>query len=175
MRARRDELLEKYDAIHGHFVADKYLGLFPKQDFVAFFRDPCQQALSHYYFLLRNPQRDHLEEKMFHENKMTLHDYLSWDAFRDHQRQYLGSVSIDDFAMVGISEEFYRSVDLFNSLFGRNLKGDSFLNVNPDHQGAAYPIDPDVRRAVEKYRAGDIDLYHRAKEIFERQTSRAGL
>jgi hypothetical protein len=77
--------------------------------------------------------------------------------------------------MVGISEEFYRSVDLFNSLFGRNLKGDSFLNVNPDHQGAAYPIDPDVRRAVEKYRAGDIDLYHRAKEIFERQTSRAGL
>jgi hypothetical protein len=72
-RGRRDEFLEKYDAIHGHFIADKYLGLFPTADFVAFFRDPYQQALSHYCFLLRNPQRDHLEEKMFHEAKMTLH------------------------------------------------------------------------------------------------------
>ena len=89
---RRDEILQKFDIIHGHFVADKYLGLFPKEDFVAFFRDPYQQALSHYCFLLRNPQREHLEEKMFHEAKMTLHDYLRWDAFHDHQSQYLGSV-----------------------------------------------------------------------------------
>ena len=57
MRARRDELLQKYDIIHGHFPPDKYLGLFPTEDFVAFFRDPYQQTYSHYCFLLRNPQR----------------------------------------------------------------------------------------------------------------------
>jgi hypothetical protein len=175
MRSRRDELLEKYDVIHGHFVADKYLGLFPKQEFVAFFRDPYQQALSHYCFLLRNPQREHLEEKMLHEAKMTLHDYLRWDAFRDHQLQYLGSLAIDDFAMVGLSEEFYRSVELFNSIFGCQLRGDSFLNVNPDHQGAAYRIDEDVRKAVDKYWAADVDLYRRAKEIFARQIAQARL
>lgn len=175
MRSRRDELLEKYDAIHGHFVADKYVGLFPAGKFVAFFRDPYQQALSHYCFLLRNPQREHPEEKIFHEARMTLHDYLRWDAFRDHQLQYLGSVSIDDLAMVGIAEEFYRSVDLFNAIFGRDLQGDSFLNVNSDNGGTPYPIDHDVRKAVEKYRAADVDLYRRAKEIFARQTSRAGL
>ncbi len=175
MRGRRGELLEKYDAIHGHFIADKYLGLFPREDFVAFFRDPYQQALSHYWFLVRNPQREHPEEKMLHDAKMTLHDYLTWDAFRDQQSQYLGSLSIDDFAMVGLSEEFYRSVELFNRIFGYNLSGDSFLNVNPDHQGADYAIDQDVRKAVEKYRAGDIELYRRAKEIFARQTRRVGL
>jgi hypothetical protein len=175
MRGRRGELLEKYDAIHGHFIADKYLGLFPREDFVAFFRDPYQQALSHYWFLVRNPQREHPEEKMLHDAKMTLHDYLTWDAFRDQQSQYLGSLSIDDFAMVGLSEEFYRSVELFNRIFGYNLSGHSFLNVNPDHQGADYAIDQDVRKAVEKYRAGDIELYRRAKEIFARQTRRAGL
>lgn len=175
MRARCGELLEKYEAIHGHFIADKYLGLFPREDFVAFFRDPYQQALSHYWFLVRNPQREHPEEKMLHDAKMTLHDYLAWDAFRDQQSQYLGSLSIDDFAMVGLSEEFYRSVKLFNRIFGCNLSGNSFLNVNPDHQGADYAIDPDVRKAVEKYRAGDIELYRRAKEIFARQTRRAGL
>ncbi|MGA9883231.1 MAG: hypothetical protein WBQ34_05895 [Candidatus Acidiferrales bacterium] len=175
MRSRRDELLEKYDIIHGHFVTDKYLGLFPKQEIVAFFRDPYQQAVSHYCFLLRNPQREHLEEKMLHEAKMTLHDYLAWDAFRDQQSQYLGTVSIDDLAMVGLSEEFYKSVHLFNSVFGCDLRGDSFLNVNPDHQGADYKIDQDVRKAVEKYRAADIDLYRRAKEIFARQSAKAGL
>lgn len=175
MRSRRDELLEKYDIIHGHFVTDKYLGLFPKQEIVAFFRDPYQQAVSHYWFLLRNPQREHLEEKMLHEAKMTLHDYLTWDAFRDQQSQYLGTVSIDDLAMVGISEEFYKSVHLFNSTFGCDLRGESFLNVNPDHQGADYKIDQDVRKAVDKYRAADVDLYRRAKEIFARQAAKAGL
>jgi hypothetical protein len=175
MRSRRNELLEKYDIIHGHFVADKYLGLFPKEDFVAFFRDPYQQAVSHYCFLVRNPQREHLEERMLHEAKMTLHDYLSWDAFHDHQRQYLGSLSIDDLAMVGLSEEFYRSVELFNSTFGCRLRGESFLNVNPDHQGAPYKIDEDVRKAVDKYRAADVDLYRRAKDIFARQIATAGL
>lgn len=174
MRGRRDELLEKYDIIHGHFATDKYLDLFPREDFVAFFRNPYQQAISHYYFLLRNPQRDHPEEKVFHAEKMTLHDYLRWDAFRDHQRQYLGSVSIDELAMVGISEEFYKSVALFNSIFGCNLRGESFLNVNPDrHYGDDYKVGYDIRKAVEKYRAADIDLYRCAKELFARQVAEA--
>src|SRR5664279_122190 len=56
MRSRAHELLAKYDIIHGHFAVDKYLGLFPNEEFVAFFRDPYQQSVSHYYFLLRNPQ-----------------------------------------------------------------------------------------------------------------------
>jgi len=172
MRSRRDELLEVYDVIHGHFAADKYLGLFPIEDFVAFFRDPYQQALSHYYFLLRNPERDHPEERIFHEAKMSLHDYLAWDAFHDQQTQYLGTLSTDDLAMVGLSEEFYRSVELFNSMFGCNLRGHSFLNVNPDTQGGYYKISYDVRKAVERYRAADIETYRRAKEIFQRQTSK---
>ena len=172
MRSRRDELLEKYDVIHGHFAADKYLGLFPIEDFVAFFRDPYQQALSHYYFLLRNPERDHPEERVFHQAKMSLHDYLAWDAFQNHQTQYLGSLSIDDFAMVGLSEQFNRSVELFNSMFGYELQGDGFLNVNPDTQGGVYKISYDVRKAVERYRAADIETYRRAKEIFQRQSSK---
>lgn len=175
MRQRRDELFQKYDIIHGHFVTDKYRGLFPVEDFVAFFRDPYQQAVSHYCFLVRNPQREHLEEKMLHEAKMTLLDYLEWDAFHDHQTQYLGNISIDDLAMVGLSEEFYRSVELFNSTFGSNLRGESFLNVNPDHQGPDYQIDDDVRKAVEKYRPADIETYQRAKEIFARQAAKAGV
>jgi hypothetical protein len=170
MRARGPELLQRYDVIHGHFVADKYAGLFPTARYVAFFREPYQQALAHYYFLLRNPQRAHPEEKMFHEAKMSLLDYLEWSAFRDHQSQYLGGLSIDDFAMVGLSSEFPLSLRMYEAVFGVDLGAERFFNVNEERAGD-YAVEPEIRRAVEKYRAGDIELYRRAVEIFKNQSS----
>ncbi len=172
MRARQHELLHGYDVIHGHFVADKYLDLFPVEEFVAFFRDPFQQSVSHYYFLLRNPQREHLEEKMLHDAKMTLLDYLHWDAFYDHQTQYLGNISIYDLSIVGLAEQFSQSIEMFNYTFSSNLETESFLNVNPDTSGQRYHITPEVRKAVEKFRPRDIELYRLAKEIFLRQLAR---
>jgi hypothetical protein len=171
MRARGPELLEKYDVIHGHFVADKYAGLFPTTEYVAFFREPYQQALAHYYFLLRNPQREHPEEKMFHEAKMSLPEYLEWDAFRNHQSQFLGSVSIDDFAMVGMSTKFAQSISMFGAIFGCDLGEERFFNVNHERTGE-YPVTADTMKLVEKYRAADIELYRRAEEIFAKQASR---
>jgi len=171
MRSRAAELVEKYDVIHGHFQADKYLDLFPRADYIAFFRDPYQQSVAHYYFLLRNPQREHPEERIFHEAKMTLHDYLEWDAFRNHQSQYLGTIPIDAFAMVGLSEQFGSSIARFSSIFGYQLGEERFANVNPDRELSGYPIDADVRRAVNKYRAADIELYRRAQEIFAKQAA----
>jgi hypothetical protein len=171
MRARAPELLEKYDVIHGHFVADKYAGLFPKTDYVAFFRDPYQQALAHYYFLLRNPQREHPEERIFHEAKMSVHDYLEWSAFRNHQSQYLGTVPIDAFAMVGLSTKFPQSLAMFRSIFGVDLGEERFFNVN-DERAGDYQVEPDVKKAIEKYREADIELYRRVLELFEKQFAR---
>jgi hypothetical protein len=175
MRSRAPELEERYDVIHGHYHADKYLGLFNPEHYVAFFRDPYQQSLAHYYFLLRNPQRDHPEERLLHEAKMTLLDYLSWEAFANQQTQYLGSVPLENFTLVGVSEEFPRGLALFAATFGRDLGEQRFENVNPDQQRFRYEITPDVRAAVQKYRGGDLELYRRAKEMFERQALRAGL
>jgi len=175
MRARAAELQEKYDVIHGHFHADKYTGLFEREDFVAFFRDPYQQAMAHYFFLLRNPQRDHPEERQFFEERMTLLDYLSWDAFRNQQSQYLGSVPLEDFTLVGLSSQFARGLALYGAIFGRNLGTQRYANVNVHRQNPEYEISPAVRKAVEKYRGGDLDLYRRAQEIFEMQARKAGL
>src|SRR5256885_171438 len=46
VRARRGNFLRDYDAIHGHFVANKYTNLFPETRFITVFCDPYQQALS---------------------------------------------------------------------------------------------------------------------------------
>lgn len=172
MRARRDELAANYDIIHGHFIADKYKGLFQPEQYIAFFRDPYQQAQAHYYFLERNPQRDHPEEKIFHANKMSLEDYLAWDAFRDHQSQFLGSLSVDDLAFVGLSEEYEKSLLMFKDVFGVDLGKPMFLNVNESNK-EGYPVTPEIRALVQKYRAADVELYEKAKERFRRQTSAA--
>jgi hypothetical protein len=168
MRRRGPELLEKYDIIHGHFVADKFAGLFPNTKYVAFFRDPYQQAVAHYHFLRQNPQRPHPEERILHERKMTLHDYLEWDAFHNQQSQYLGTMSIDDFDMVGLSHRFPESLEMFGAIFGIRLGEQRFANVNTEARGP-YDISPDVKRAIDTYRAQDIELYRRAVERFERQ------
>lgn len=168
MRERRGELAQKYDVIHGHFIADKYRGLFEPEEYVAFFRDPYQQAQAHYYFLVRNPQRDHPEEKILHENKMTLLEYLEWDAFRDHQSQFLGSVPVEELACVGLSEEYARSLEMYKTIFGMDLGEPHFLNVN-ENRGERYPLDVDVCAAIKKYRAADVELYEKAKELFRRQ------
>jgi hypothetical protein len=172
MRARRDELLAKYDVIHGHFIADKYLDLFPRQEFIAFFRDPYQQAIAHYYFIKRNPQRAHPETKIFHEAGMSLMEYLEWDAFRNHQSQFLGSLSIEDLAFVGLSDRYGRSLQLFAEMFGCDLGEELFENVNEGRTTQGYGIGPDERRAIEKHRAADIELYRKAREIFARQRQR---
>jgi hypothetical protein len=175
MRARASELRHRYDVIHGHYHADKYLGLFTPEHFVAFFRDPYQQSLAHYYFLLRNPQRDHPEERLLQEAKMTLLDYLSWSAFANQQSQYLGSVPLERFTLVGVSEQFQRGLALYAVTFGRDLGEQRFENANPHKQSPEYEITPDVRDAVRKYRRGDIELYRRAQEMFEKQACRVGL
>jgi len=175
MRARSAELEAKYDVIHGHFHADKYAGLFGSEQFVAFFREPYQQALAHYYFLQRNPQRDHPEERIFHENRMTLLDYLSWDAFYDQQSQYLGAIPLEDFTMVGLSNQFARGLTLFNATFGSSLGPERFVNVNTHRQNPDYEIELEAHKAVKKYRARDIELYRRAVELFERQARKAGV
>jgi hypothetical protein len=169
MRARRDELAADYDVIHGHFVADKYLDLFPVQQFSAFFREPHQQVIAHYYFLKRNPQRRHPEARIFHEANMSLMEYLEWDAFQNHQSQFLGSLCVDDLDFVGLSDYYGESLRMFTDIFGHDLGEELFENVNTARSSLDYVVDFDVRQAVKKHRAADLELYARAREIFARQ------
>jgi len=176
MRSRRDELLGSFDAIHGHFIADKYVGLFPDTRFVAFFRDPFQQTVSQYLFLLRIPQaREHPAVRILHDEKMTLQDFIIWEATKNPQTQCMGTVAVEDLAMAGIVEEYPRSTRLFQAIFGRALASDIFENVNSVRPEVGYPIDAELQRLITIHRAADIDVYRRAKDLFMRQAGRRGV
>jgi hypothetical protein len=175
MRNRRDELLQRFDVIHGHFVPDKYAGLFPRTDFVAFFRDPFQQAVSHYEFLRRLPPTDHPIARAFEEARMTIEDFVVWEATKNPQAQLIGGFAVEDFAMVGLTEQFARSVALFNDLFGCRLDCEVSENTNPARADSGYQIGEELRAHIAQHRAEDIDLYHRAQARFARLTSRRSI
>lgn len=167
MRGRRRELLRKYDVIHGHFIADKYAGLFPQPEFVTFFRDPYQQTVSSYEYAARHPEINHPVVKKVHEQKMGLVEYMRLVA--QPQCAFMGNLPLEDLAFVGLTERFDESVGLFNAMFGTSLVPDTYENVNPQRSGLDYEISPDIRREIARHRDADIELYERAKDVFARQ------
>ena len=179
MQARRDELVDKFDAIHGHFLADKYVDMFDDAEFIAFFRDPYQQTIAHYSYLRRNTRRlsdvnrfRHPEIDLFLEYNPTLLEYIEMPMYRDHQSQFLGSLDVEDLAFVGLSEEYDTSLELMSEHFGLDLGNPLYANVNNEREGLFYPVDAEVRAAVRKYRARDLEMHARAKEMFERHAAR---
>jgi hypothetical protein len=177
MRRRRDELMASYDAIHGHFLAEKYVDLFPRAEFVAFFRDPYQQTISNYHFLLRHPEagEQYPVVKTFHDAKMTLHEYVAWKEVRSPQADMLSDLSIDDVAVVGLTEEFERGIALFNRVLGAHLGGDTRLNANESREQDSYAVPDDLKALIDANRERDIELYRRAKERFAKLAALHGV
>lgn len=174
MRARREELMANYDVIHGHFVADKYIGLFPNSQFITFFREPAQQSISHWRWQSALTDRksdvnkeEHAEVRYWRDLQPTIEEHLEWPFYRDHQSQFMGSLPVEDLAFVGLYEEFEKSLALFRAQFGRDLS--HRVAAVTKREGGAFPVSNEVRYLVNKYRAADVELYARAKELFERR------
>ena len=166
-RARRDALERDYDVIHGHFVADRYRGLFQPEHYVAFFRNPFQQAVSHFRYLQRSPRRADPLIAGLQGRDVTFVDYLRRESVINAQSDLMGAVPLDDFAVVALTEDFERGVALFNATFGCVLAIGDRVNVDPATGGAPHPLTPWERRAVREHRAADVELYARARERFE--------
>ena len=178
MRERRQELMENYDVIHGHFIAGKYVGLFPKADFITFVREPAQQSISHWRWQSALTDREsdankevHMEVRYWRELQPTVEEHLKWPFYRDHQSQFLSDLPLEDVAFVGLYEEYAKSLELFKAQFGRDLGPPRYANVTR-REGGAFEVSGEVRRLVDKYRAADVEMYARAKEIFDRQCSK---
>jgi len=112
---------------------------------------------------------DHPAVREFHDAKMTIEDFVRWDATKEPQAQLLGRLAVEDLDTVGLTEAYPRSVALFNKMFGRNLVGDIFANTNPVRAASGYEIGAELRRLIEANRPVDIGIYRRARERFAQQ------
>ncbi|HWA01685.1 MAG TPA: hypothetical protein VG841_15360 [Caulobacterales bacterium] len=166
------DMLCKYDCIHGHFIADKYRLEIAGARCVAFFRDPYQQAVSSYHFIGRMGHIDNPIVRVFHERKMTLREYLEWEDMQNVQSRLIGSMAVEDLDVIGMTEEFARSVALFNAVFGARLSDDERLNATPERPESGFEIAPDIKAIIDRTRGADIETYRRAREAFAKRCAR---
>ena len=175
MREKRDEIEQRHDIIHGHFIADKYRGLFRTEQYVAFFRDPMQQAISLYKYLQRQPLRKNPTIRDVQGADVTFLDFLERETVTNSQTELVGSAPLESFAMVALAEEYERGVALFNATFGCRVEITESVNVDPDRVGPRHPLTAAEREAVQNHRRADIELYQRAKQKFNRLCIARGL
>lgn len=171
-RGESGALMRDYDIIHGHFVADKYYGIFPEQYYVAFFRDPFAQTVSHYEFLRRSANLKNPVVKIVHETNMTLEEFIEWEEVANPQSQFVGSVPIEEFSMVGLTEEFDRGIELFNAVLATRMTTPKSMNVNPNKRVAKADISADLAARIRKHREPDIALYEKVKDRYRFLTSK---
>src|SRR5580704_16722666 len=83
MLAASGEFASRYDVIHGHFAARKYVDVFTETALVTFVRDPYQHAVSTYEHAVRDEAGSHPGHRAFKEGHMTIVDLV--EAYPNHQ------------------------------------------------------------------------------------------
>lgn len=160
---QRNTLTTNYDAVHGHFLASKYLPLGTRAAFCAFFRDPIDRLVSHYRHVQRNPNLNNPVWSKTDPRKMTLGEYAALSRQRRIYDLFTSGLSMDRFVFVGLTEEYETSLDLFRAIFGVAIKHHR-VNVN-DH------VSDDIRSpelpAVQASQRTNYLIYDAARRRFD--------
>jgi hypothetical protein len=168
--ARR--LLQDYDVIHGHFLANKYAFLYPRAGFITFLRDPVPRLLSHYYYFRdvasRNPVTVAKNPviRMVADGELGLVEFARSEAMRHMYERFLDGLDPERFTLVGITERYAESIALLNGLLGTALEARHERRTDRARHAAEYePVLPEL---VEANR-GNQRIYAAAQTLFERR------
>jgi hypothetical protein len=155
--------------------------------YITVLRDPVDRVISHYYFVRRDPS-NYLYDSA---RKMSLREFVEssnqQEPNNDQTRLLAGKcdtssfgICTDDmlnmakrnlaeyFAVVGITEEFDRSLILMKRILGWRTPFYTKQNVS-QHRLRKGDIPLETLRVIQDYNKLDIDLYRYAKELFDKQ------
>lgn len=122
LRVREDiqrfwpEIKSRYDVVHGHFRADKYLFDRDNIRLATFFREPISRTFSLYHQVQRpTPDRQAPPAAPPYEV------FASRPEMVYYYELYLDKLQPEDFDFVGITERYAESIALFNRMFDKEL------------------------------------------------------
>ena len=161
------ELLDRYDCVHGHFLAIKYVSKKVPCQFAVWFRDPLQRVLSRFFYGKRSRSGIVTPE-------MTIWEFCEIERFHNVYAKYLWGFDIARFDFIGITENYRNSVEAFRRYFG--LAGNSkagIANANPAKSvGESYEIDDRLCDLIRQTNREDFEIYEAARSINLRQIRR---
>jgi len=166
VRVQCRALMNKYDAIHGHFILSKYVCLAPSIRTAAFFRTPVDRVLSQYQFHQRRPLVGHPLSHAIHIDQLPVDRFICLPQMVHFYRTFLGGWSPDQLDFVGLTEAYEDSLALFERMFQLRLPRYN-LNVNekPDYEAQIFECGG--RKEIERLHAENLRLYDLARMRFD--------
>ncbi len=154
---RKTGLQHKF--LTGHFCMVKYKEIFPDSPVVSFFREPVDRVISEFV---------HFSSHYNFEG--SLRDFYTKSQFQNRQSHSMSGALPTDLDFYGLTEDYKKSLDLFNTKYGTNFPM-AKLNTGK-YKGAAQSIaSEDELVEIRELNQKDIELYKYAVENFDKQST----
>jgi Sulfotransferase family len=167
--------------LFGHIPYGVHEALVGDSQYITILRHPVERVISHYYYILRKPSH-YLYREVAGRN-MSLQDYitsgLSSQELKNGQtwlisgkdNNNLESLAVakqnlqQHFIAVGITEQFDRSLAIFQQKLGWDKINYESANVTPNRPQRD-EISPEIVSLIEKLNYLDMELYDFANSLF---------
>ena len=141
--------------LSGHFSANKYAPLYDVLNIVTFVREPVKQVLSHYNHFKNNYGYD-----------KGLLEFAKEERFRNVQSRNLQTIDVRLYGFVGLTEEYNKSIDLFNTLFDTALPH-MHMNEKSSNSLSIKDMTKEDVEMIKRLNTQDIELYDTVKRQFK--------
>jgi hypothetical protein len=188
MQALPRERIDQLRVMMGHLWFGVHASVPRPVTYSTFLRDPVERIVSHYYYVRREPAHPMHAASL----RMSLRDYVgsgcSTELQNDQTRLIAGIAMAESgasgtellaaaksnltqrFAVVGLTEEFDRSLILMKRAFG--WSNPFYLRRNVSRHPAKAQLPDDTLRVVEQHNALDIELWKHGHACFQERVRR---
>jgi hypothetical protein len=156
------ELQSQYDAIHGHFIADKYAALPGVPLFCVVLRDPVERSASHHRQWTELPNPVNAMSRKVAEEGLDLAAFTALPGQVGLYQLFLGAMSLECFSVVGLTEAYGETLQLFEAVTGVAIPGKTD-NVAPEKP----LIDAAAYKSLAALQPENMRLYDHARRRFE--------
>ncbi len=150
--------------LHGHFEADAFESCFTNHIHITWIRHPVSRIVSLYNHILLKPDMENTYIREIHVNKPNLVEFAEIDWVRNHMLQYIGTKLPEDFAFIGILEEYEESIKrCANILSWRHVPVPIWSNRNTDSSKTL--LTKEESKKILQLNREDMDWYQAAKSL----------
>ena len=164
------ELLSRYDAVHGHFIADKYAALPGAPLFCVVLRDPVERSASHHQQWTELPNPVNAMSRKVIEERLDLPTFTALPGQAGLYQLFLGTMPLEHFSVVGLTEAYGETLQLFEAVTGVPIPGrtDNVAPAKPLIDAAAY-------KSLAALQPENMRLYDHARRRFEMLCGQFGI
>jgi len=151
--------------IHGHFLAQRYLEIFPIADYITWLRDPVQRVISQYYYQKQSLDPNNEINTAVYHGQMGIREFANLEGNQNLQSLYLSGMALEDFAFIGLCEEFELGIRAVYKMMNINcdvprIKKSNRTRIKPFH------IDSETIASIRQANQEDMALYESGKRYF---------